>query len=215
MRERTKLPIILKGITTVEEALLAIEKGVDGIYLSNHGGRQIDHSPSPLEIAYEIHRNAPEVFEKTLVLADSGVRYGSDVLKLLALGVRAVGLGRPFMYANTYGVEGVVKAIEILKYEIAADAAQVGITDIQNIPASFVSPYLYLFALLPSPTRDNHNEMRKYPDSANRETAEHQSFGERCVPFGIKRAFISQAYLSFKSCIYIYVSFKYRSAIDP
>ena len=121
------MPIILKGITTVEEALLAIEKGVDGIYLSNHGGRQIDHSPSPLEIAYEIHRNAPEVFEKTLVLADSGVRYGSDVLKLLALGVRAVGLGRPFMYANTYGVEGVVKAIEILKYEItyvAGGAAQ-------------------------------------------------------------------------------------------
>ena len=136
----------------MEEALLAIEKGVDGIYLSNHGGRQIDHSPSPVEIAYEIRRNAPEVFEKTLVLADSGVRYGSDVLKLLALGVRAVGLGRPFMYANTYGVEGVVKAIEILKYEIAADAAQVGITDVQNIPASFVSPCLYLFALLPSPT---------------------------------------------------------------
>jgi L-lactate dehydrogenase (cytochrome) len=95
LREHTKLPIILKGITTVEDALRAVEAGVDGIWLSNHGGRQADYSPSPLEIAYEIRRNAPEVFKKTEVIADSGVRYGSDVIKLLALGVKAVGLGRP------------------------------------------------------------------------------------------------------------------------
>jgi L-lactate dehydrogenase (cytochrome) len=95
LREHTKLPILLKGITTVEDALRAVEAGVDGIWLSNHGGRQADYSPSPLEIAYEIRRNAPEVFKKTEVIADSGVRYGSDVIKLLALGVKAVGLGRP------------------------------------------------------------------------------------------------------------------------
>jgi L-lactate dehydrogenase (cytochrome) len=95
MKSRTKLPIILKGIATVEDALMAVEKGVPAIWLSNHGARQVDHSPSPLEIAYEIKRNAPEVFEKVDVLADSGVRYGSDVLKLLALGVKAVGMGRP------------------------------------------------------------------------------------------------------------------------
>lgn len=95
MKSRTKLPIILKGIATVEDALTAVEKGVEGIWLSNHGARQVDYSPSPLEIAYEIRRNAPHVFEKTEVLADSGVRYGSDVVKLLALGVKAVGMGRP------------------------------------------------------------------------------------------------------------------------
>jgi L-lactate dehydrogenase (cytochrome) len=95
MKNRTKLPIVLKGIATVEDALLAVEKGVPGIILSNHGARQVDYSPSPLEIAYEIHRNAPEVFQQIDVLADSGVRYGSDVIKLLALGVKAVGLGRP------------------------------------------------------------------------------------------------------------------------
>ncbi|KAF2016079.1 S-2-hydroxy-acid oxidase [Aaosphaeria arxii CBS 175.79] len=133
MKNRTSLPIIPKGISTVEDALVAIEKGVKAIYISNHGARQLDHSPSPLEIAYEIHRNAPEVFKKVEVLADSGVRYGADVLKLLALGVKAVGLGRPFMYANTYGLEGVTKAIQILKQEIASDAAQAGIHDIQNI----------------------------------------------------------------------------------
>ena len=139
MKNRTKLPIIPKGISTVEDALIAVEKGVKSIYISNHGARQLDHSPSPLEIAYEIHRNAPEVFKKVEVLADSGVRYGSDVLKLLALGVRAVGLGRPFMYANCYGVEGVTKAIQLLKTEIAADAAQAGIHDIQNIPVSVLN----------------------------------------------------------------------------
>lgn len=95
MRNQTSLPIIPKGITTYEDALEAVNRGAPAIFLSNHGGRQLDHSPSPLEIAYEIYRNAPEVFEKVDVIADSGVRYGSDVLKLLALGVKMVGLGRP------------------------------------------------------------------------------------------------------------------------
>ncbi|KFA73942.1 hypothetical protein S40288_00950 [Stachybotrys chartarum IBT 40288] len=133
MKNHTTLPIILKGITTVEDALTAVERGVPAIWLSNHGARQVDHSPSPLEIAYEIYRNAPQVFSQVEVLADSGVRYGSDVLKLLALGVKAVGLGRPFMYSNVYGLEGPQKVIEILKSEILQDAAQIGITDLSNI----------------------------------------------------------------------------------
>ncbi|KAI0469903.1 S-2-hydroxy-acid oxidase [Xylariaceae sp. FL0804] len=137
MKNHTSLPIIPKGISTVEDALTALDKGLKTIYISNHGGRQVDHSPSALEIAYEIHRNAPQVFEKMEVLADSGVRYGNDVLKLLALGVKAVGLGRTFMYSNCYGVDGVTKAIEILKTEIARDAAQIGVQDVQNISASF------------------------------------------------------------------------------
>ncbi|KAL8369768.1 hypothetical protein RB595_000213 [Gaeumannomyces hyphopodioides] len=133
MKKHTSLPIVLKGITTVEDALEAVARGVKAIYLSNHGGRQLEYSPSPLEIAYEIRRNAPEVFSQVEVLADSGVRYGSDVLKLLALGVKAVGLGRPFMFANCYKLPGVTKAIQILKTEIAHDAAQAGIADIKNI----------------------------------------------------------------------------------
>lgn len=139
MKNRTRLPIIPKGISTVEDAQEAVRRGVPAIYISNHGGRQLDHSPSPLEIAYEIHRNAPEVFKRVEVLADSGVRYGNDVLKLLALGVKAVGMGRSFMYANCYGVEGVRKAIQIMKTEIAMDAAQVGIADVQNIPVGFLN----------------------------------------------------------------------------
>lgn len=137
MKNQTSLPIIPKGIASVEDAQEAVRRGVKAIYLSNHGGRQLDHSPSPLEIAYEIHRNAPEVFKQVEVLADSGVRYGTDVLKLMALGVKAVGLGRPFLFANCYGRDGVQKAIKMMKSEIAQDAAQVGIADLKKIsPAS-------------------------------------------------------------------------------
>ncbi|KAK7402750.1 hypothetical protein QQX98_011507 [Neonectria punicea] len=139
MKTRTKLPIILKGIATVEDALKAVEKGVEGIWLSNHGARQVDYSPSPLEVAYEIRRNAPEVFEKTEVLADSGVRYGSDIVKLLALGVKAVGMGRPFMFSNVYGVEGPTKLIQLMKNEILHDAAQIGIADLHNIPSKVLN----------------------------------------------------------------------------
>ncbi|KAK6866068.1 hypothetical protein PG995_002596 [Apiospora arundinis] len=139
IKSRTSLPVIPKGIATVEDALIAVEKGAPAIYLSNHGGRQVEYSPSPLEIAYEIHRNAPQVFQQVEVMADSGVRYGTDVLKLLALGVKMVGLGRPFMYANCYGTEGVEKLIQILKTEIVHDGAQAGVTDLKKVPRSLIN----------------------------------------------------------------------------
>ncbi|TKX26883.1 FMN-dependent dehydrogenase-like protein 1 [Elsinoe australis] len=133
----TSLPVIPKGIATVEDAKLAIQNGAPAIYISNHGGRQLDGSPSPLEIALEIHREAPEIFSQVDVLADGGVRYGTDILKLLALGIKAVGLGRSFLYANVYGQPGVEKAISILKKEIAADAANLGVSDLKKINTSF------------------------------------------------------------------------------
>ncbi|KAK8041978.1 hypothetical protein PG993_006501 [Apiospora rasikravindrae] len=139
IKSRTSLPVIPKGIVTVEDALLAVEKGAPAIYLSNHGGRQVEYSPSPLEVAYEIYRNAPQVFQQVEVMADSGVRYGTDVVKLLALGVKMVGLGRPFMYANCYGTEGVEKLIQILKTEIVHDGAQAGVTDLKKVPRSLIN----------------------------------------------------------------------------
>ncbi|VUC20895.1 unnamed protein product [Clonostachys rosea] len=142
MKQHTKLPIIIKGITTVEDAVKAVEKGVPAIMLSNHGGRQVEYSPSPLEIAYEIRRNAPEVFTQTEVIADSGIRHGTDAIKLLALGVKAVGMGRPFMYSNVYGVDGVRKLIQIMKSEILNDAAQIGITDFHNISTKVLATKL-------------------------------------------------------------------------
>jgi len=135
----TTLPVIPKGIMSVEDAQLAVAAGAKAIMLSNHGGRQLDGSPSSLEVAIEIYNKAPEVFTQVEVYADGGVRYGTDVLKLLALGVKAVGLGRPFMYANCYGWEGVKKAIDLLKHEIAIDAANLGVGDLKKIDASYVS----------------------------------------------------------------------------
>ncbi|KAI0799448.1 FMN-dependent alpha-hydroxy acid dehydrogenase [Xylaria sp. FL0064] len=138
LRTMTDLPIILKGIQTVEDARVAVERGVPAIYLSNHGGRQIDGVRSPLEVAIEIHQQAPEVFSQIEVYADGGVRYGADIVKLLALGVKAVGVGRPFMYANVWGTEGVTRAIQILKRELKVDAANAGVADLKNIDPSFV-----------------------------------------------------------------------------
>ncbi|KAF2849954.1 FMN-dependent alpha-hydroxy acid dehydrogenase [Plenodomus tracheiphilus IPT5] len=135
----TSLPIIPKGIQTVEDAREAINNGAKAIFLSNHGGRQLDTSPSALEVALEIYNEDPEVFKEVEVFADGGVRYGSDVLKLLALGVKAVGIGRPFMYANIYGAEGVARVVEMLKYEIANDAANLGVGDLKKIGPEFVN----------------------------------------------------------------------------
>ena len=135
----TTLPIILKGITSVADAKIAASKGAAAIILSNHGGRHLDGSPSPLGVALAIHDEAPEVFSQTEVMADCGVRYGSDVLKFLALGVKAVGLGRSFLYANLYGTPGVNRAIELLKMEIFLDAVNLGITDLSQLNSSYVS----------------------------------------------------------------------------
>jgi isopentenyl diphosphate isomerase/L-lactate dehydrogenase-like FMN-dependent dehydrogenase len=135
----TKLPIIPKGIQTVDDARLAVANGVKAIMLSNHGGRQLDTTPSSLEVALEIHNEAPEIFKQVEVYADGGVRYGADVLKLLALGVRAVGVGRPFMFSNVYGVDGVKRAIEMLKHEVAIDAANLGVGDLKKIGPDYVN----------------------------------------------------------------------------
>jgi hypothetical protein len=98
-----------------------------------------NHTNLAFEVALEIHEQAPWVFEKTEVFADGGVRYGSDIVKLLALGVKAVGIGRAFMYANVYGEAGVARAIEIMKKEIAMDAGNLGVADLKQINSSYVS----------------------------------------------------------------------------
>ena len=144
----TTLPIIPKGITSVEDAKIAVAKGAPAIILSNHGGRHLDGAPSPFQTALQIHDEAPEIFEQTEVLADCGVRYGGDVLKFLALGVKAVGLGRSFMYANLYGTDGVRRAIDLLKKEIFLDAVNLGITDLKQLNSSWVSKIVLRLAVV-------------------------------------------------------------------
>lgn len=94
-KNATSLPIVLKGIQNVQDAKLAVSHGVPAIILSNHGGRNLDGSPSSLEIALDIYNEDPDIFNQIEVLADGGVRYGTDALRLLALGVKAVSYPSP------------------------------------------------------------------------------------------------------------------------
>jgi isopentenyl diphosphate isomerase/L-lactate dehydrogenase-like FMN-dependent dehydrogenase len=134
----TSLPIVPKGIQTVDDARLAVQNGAPAIYLSNHGARQVDTSRSPLEVAIKIYQEAPEIFQQVEVYADGGVRYGADIVKLLALGVHAVGIARPFMYSNVYGTAGVKRAVEMFKHELSIDASNVGVSDIHQISPDVV-----------------------------------------------------------------------------
>lgn len=86
---------------------------MSGSFKSNHGGRQADYAPAPIDILYEIRSHRPDLFSKIDIMIDGGVRSGADVVKALALGAQAVGIGRPFLYANgTHGEEGCKRVIE-------------------------------------------------------------------------------------------------------
>ena len=104
--------IVLKGVQGADDARRAAEAGVDGIVLSNHGGRSLDTSPPAVMVLVECRRHCPEIFEKMEVYVDGGVRRGTDVLKCLCLGATAVGMGRSFLYAVNYGQEGVEHLID-------------------------------------------------------------------------------------------------------
>lgn len=135
----TSLPIIPRGVQTVNDAMLAYKAGCKAVYVSNHGGRQLDTSPHPVEVLLEMRRDAPWLFEKMEVYADWGVRYGMDVVKMLASGARAVGMGRPFVFASTYGVEGVKRLVEVLKREVWTDMANVGFTRAEEVGLKYIN----------------------------------------------------------------------------
>ena len=106
------MALVLKGVQTSEDAVLAMEAGVDAIVVSNHGGRSVDTVPPSILILLELRRNCPEVLEKIDVYIDGGIRRGTDIFKALCLGAKAVGIGRGPLFAVNYGHEGVVKYIE-------------------------------------------------------------------------------------------------------
>merc|ERR1719502_940496 len=118
----TNMPIILKGIQTGEDAIRAYEMGMDGIVVSNHGGRQLDFTRSGIEMLVECMdalRSINANLNKFTVLVDGGFRRGSDVFKALALGAKAVGIGRPSLVGMAaYGAEGVEKVVQIFKDEL-------------------------------------------------------------------------------------------------
>ncbi|MBT8078211.1 MAG: alpha-hydroxy-acid oxidizing protein [Gammaproteobacteria bacterium] len=127
---------VIKGITSVEDAKIAVSIGATGIVVSNHGGRQLDHAPTTLEVLPEI---IDVVGDKVEVLVDSGYRRGTDVIKALALGAKGVLLGKAYLYGLGAGGEaGVSRVIEILKSELERNMMLMGLQSISQITSDCV-----------------------------------------------------------------------------
>lgn len=162
LRQLTDLPVVIKGIQCVEDAVLAYQNGVQGIVLSNHGGRSQDtydiselwlilharyiltylnRAQSPLLTLLEIRKFAPHLIEsKMQIFIDGGIRRGTDVLKAIALGATAVGLGRPFLFSlSGYGEKGVRRMIENLRQEIEANMVFLGVTSLEELRPEMVN----------------------------------------------------------------------------
>lgn len=131
LRECSKLPIVLKGIQSAEDALLAVEHGIQGIIVSNHGGRQVDGAIGSLQALPGV---VEAVGERCEVLFDSGVRSGADALKALALGARAVCLGRPYVWGLALGGEqGVIDVLRAFLADLDLNMALSGHASIDEV----------------------------------------------------------------------------------
>ncbi|MCJ1297824.1 hypothetical protein MMC08_000612 [Hypocenomyce scalaris] len=137
----TKMPIILKGVQRVEDVIRAIEVGVQGVVLSNHGGRQLDFARSGIEVLAEVMpvlrergwENRIEIF------VDGGIRRATDIIKALCLGANGVGIGRPFLFAmSAYGLPGVDRAMQLLKDEMEMNMRLIGCSSIDQLNPTLV-----------------------------------------------------------------------------
>ena len=136
IRRIVKVPLLAKGILTAEDAKLCLEHGLDGIYVSNHGGRSLDYTASTLEVLPEI---GDAVGGKVPILFDSGVRRGADALKALALGAKAVCLGRvPRWGLGSYGAPGVKRILEVVQGELTQAMAYTGRSNLASISRTLV-----------------------------------------------------------------------------
>lgn len=136
LRSRTKLPIWLKGVVRPGDAEHAEKEGLDGIVVSNHGGRQLDGSPATIEVLPKIRAAT-----KLDLLLDGGVRRGTDILKAIALGAEAVLVGRPILWGlATNGEDGAVAALEILRKELDLAMALAGCPTLREMTPDLVQP---------------------------------------------------------------------------
>ncbi|KAK0714985.1 FMN-dependent dehydrogenase [Lasiosphaeris hirsuta] len=140
-RSITKMPIILKGVQRVEDVLKAIEAGVQGVVLSNHGGRQLDFARSGIEVLAETMPVLRELGleDKIEIYIDGGIRRATDIIKALCLGAKGVGIGRPFLYAmSAYGFDGVDRAMQLLKDEMEMNMRLIGAASVEELNPSLM-----------------------------------------------------------------------------
>jgi 4-hydroxymandelate oxidase len=136
LRAVTRLPVVVKGILSADDARRAVDHGAKAVVVSNHGGRQLDGAPAALDVLPEV---VAEVGSKAEVYFDSGVRRGSDVVMALALGATAVGIGRPVLWALATGGEaGVARLLSLLKVDLAIVMAVIGRASIAAIDATLL-----------------------------------------------------------------------------
>ena len=131
LKKMTRMKLLLKGIDTAEDAKLAREHGADGVIVSNHGGRATETGRGTIDILPEV---VDAVGPQFPVFVDGGFRRGSDVYKALALGARAVGIGRPYIYGlSAFGQEGVEQVLDIFRAELTLTMRQCGTPSIAQI----------------------------------------------------------------------------------
>jgi isopentenyl diphosphate isomerase/L-lactate dehydrogenase-like FMN-dependent dehydrogenase len=136
LKDATGMKLLVKGIVTREDAELAIQNGVDGVYISNHGGRAENSLRATIQCVADV---AAGVKGRAPVLVDGGFRRGTDVFKALALGATAVGVGRPYMWGlASFGQEGVEAVLDILRRELQLIMRQTGTTSVAAIGASHI-----------------------------------------------------------------------------
>lgn len=136
VQERWGGPILLKGVQACDDARQAARLGMAGVVVSNHGGRQLDRSPAPIELLAQIRE---AVGPDLTVLVDSGFRRGSDIAIALALGADAVLVGRPYLYGlAAAGVDGVARAVDILQAELTRVLTMLGVPEIARLGAAHV-----------------------------------------------------------------------------
>jgi 4-hydroxymandelate oxidase len=134
--QRSPVPVLVKGVVRADDARLALEHGAAGVIVSNHGGRQLDYSVATLDALPEV---VEEVGGRVPVLIDGGVRRGTDVLKALALGARAVLIGRPYLWALASGGEdAVVELLSKLREELEISLSLLGLSDVDAITPDLV-----------------------------------------------------------------------------
>jgi 4-hydroxymandelate oxidase len=138
VRPATKLPIVIKGILTAEDARLAVEHGAQAVIVSNHGARTLDGMAGTLDLLPEV---VDAVNGKIPVLVDGGIRRGGDVIKALALGAKAILIGRPFLWGlAAFGQEGVQRVVELLHGELRIDLGLSGAGNLKALNRSFIRP---------------------------------------------------------------------------
>jgi isopentenyl diphosphate isomerase/L-lactate dehydrogenase-like FMN-dependent dehydrogenase len=130
--------LILKGIATAEDAKIALEYGVDCIYVSNHGGRQLDQGVGSIDVLPEV---VEAVGGKARIIVDGGISRGTDVVKALILGADAVAVGRLYVYGlAAAGARGMVRLFEILEDEIRICLSLLGVTAYRDLDQSYIRP---------------------------------------------------------------------------